>query len=306
MPRLYVFRRNEPEQDGHDLRLDREPEEIAGWHLQRSLDVSWEPLTGRESQPYFAWWRHTPRPGHAITTGAIPHDAGDWSLDIPFYAATLRGQVPIEDVPQRRAVPPHIELPLIKPLFLDLIDILNRYRFPYWADSGTLLGAMRHGGIIPWDKDCDLGILRRDRAALIRLIRGSAPAFGVAHETGPTMWITSAKYDIRVTDVFTYTFTRRFHSTFWEANADRFGVDLRQGFLVYDHDVFRNYQDQRFNLPWSLFHPVRTVSFYDRRIKMARNARTLLKGLYGDRCFTHASANGIDSAGARIDNFQPL
>lgn len=54
-------------------------------------------------------------------------------------------------------------------------SICDKHAIAYWIDYGTLLGAVRHKGFIPWDDDLDISVLKKDYKKLSELLKNELP-----------------------------------------------------------------------------------------------------------------------------------
>ena len=57
----------------------------------------------------------------------------------------------------------------------EIIRICEKYDITYYADYGTLLGAIRHNGFIPWDDDIDICLKRNDYMKLLQILPKELP-----------------------------------------------------------------------------------------------------------------------------------
>ena len=80
-----------------------------------------------------------------------------------------------QDALRKRFNPDGSQLRFHQLRMLDMLayfdDLCRRHGIKYWLSSGTLIGAVRHGGFIPWDDDVDVEMLRDDYERLITVFK---------------------------------------------------------------------------------------------------------------------------------------
>jgi phosphorylcholine metabolism protein LicD len=61
------------------------------------------------------------------------------------------------------------DLEMTRYLMKELVELLDKNDITYWIIGGTLLGAVRHSDMVPWDDDIDIGIFESDLDKLLEL-----------------------------------------------------------------------------------------------------------------------------------------
>jgi hypothetical protein len=155
---------------------------------------------------------------------------------------------------------------LLLETFDDVTALLDAHNMRYWVGCGSLLGALRHQDIIPWDTDIDLYVLSEDIEPIMSLIR--------THLTPKRLTYSSSPYYSRVCISLT----------------NHNGIDL---FVLYPHatdDVryFRLYTDalkdhyNTYEIPNACLAGTDAAAFAWRQVKIPLHAKALMALVYGD------------------------
>ncbi len=93
--------------------------------------------------------------------------------------------------------------------------ICKKYRIKYFIIWGTLLGAVRHGGYIPWDDDFDIGFLREDYERFLKCAQFEVkdPLFLQTATSDKEFFFAYARLrDSRTTGIISYNYSPKYNS----------------------------------------------------------------------------------------------
>ena len=105
-------------------------------------------------------------------------------------------------------------------LIKSLHDFFTLAKIPYWITGGTLLGAVRHNGLIPWDDDGDVCVLKEEIPKLRKLSKKLEPLGYYLEESDDGTWYFSDDTDFGI-DVFIMVKLNRittFHDPGWRVD----------------------------------------------------------------------------------------
>jgi lipopolysaccharide cholinephosphotransferase len=160
-------------------------------------------------------------------------------------------------------------------LMLEQFDkICRKYNLSYWLNGGTLIGAVRHKGWVPWDGDVDVCMINTDYEKFRKVANNELPS---------SMWLQDKTTDVlfnkrllcKIRDIYSsyLHYDKKHNINYYVDNSIHTGLQL--DIFVY-YDVFKNnkrelvlsftghwvskYKDLS-DFDYSVIYPLREIEF---------------------------------------------
>lgn len=113
----------------------------------------------------------------------------------------------------------------------DIDKVCKKHNIKYYAEWGTLLGTVRHGGVIPWDDDMDIGMKRADYNKFLTVAKKELPeGYGLLnfHDcyNGDFTWEFMTRVVNKDRICFDEDFLEKFHGFPFITGIDIFPLDF--------------------------------------------------------------------------------
>ncbi len=112
-------------------------------------------------------------------------------------------------------------------ILAEIDRICKKYNIRYFAEWGTLIGAVRHGGFVPWDDDMDIGMLRKDYERFKEVTKDELPGEFAIHDyaTKENHWLFLSRVVNCNQICFDEKHLEKYHNFPYIATVDIFVMD---------------------------------------------------------------------------------
>ncbi|MDD7578772.1 MAG: LicD family protein [Elusimicrobia bacterium] len=147
-------------------------------------------------------------------------------------------------------------------LLKEFVRICNKFNLDYWLDYGSLLGAKRHGGYVPWDDDLDIAMEQESLDKFKQIVNSEInPKYKFANIITCYNRMTFTEDNGSFLDIYEYKNTN-----------NRYRINEPHAFFSAD----------KLSTPKEIIYPLSTIKFEDIEVKCPHDTDTYLRIKYGN------------------------